>query len=157
MITAQRSWPGITAPTAVTKSDTPQAWEPVHASTRRVLGDDVGARVYPDWVSSQTTVVRDACADPQVLTSVVEASGEILGFVCGGLRPDDSTGEIDLIAVDPTAQRNGLGAALVRHAVAQVSDAGCSLIEVATGGDAAHAPARALYERAGFTALPLVR
>jgi hypothetical protein len=31
------------------------------------------------------------------------------------------------------------------------------MIAVATGGDDGHAPARALYERHGFTGLPLVR
>jgi hypothetical protein len=34
---------------------------------------------------------------------------------------------------------------------------GCTLAIVATGGDTGHAPARALYDSAGFTALPLVR
>jgi hypothetical protein len=36
-------------------------------------------------------------------------------------------------------------------------DAECALVQVATGGDEGHAAARALYEAAGFTGLPLVR
>ncbi len=33
---------------------------------------------------------------------------------------------------------------------------GLALINVGTGGDPGHAPARALYERVGFTGVPLV-
>lgn len=134
-----------------------RAWEPVHASMATVLGEQVNARVYPDWNVSQAESVRRACTDPEVLTSVAAEGAEVLGFVCVVLRPAEGTGEIGLIAVDPAAQRRGVGAALLKHAVMQIRDAGCSLVEVATGGDPGHAPARVLYEKAGFTALPLVR
>jgi GNAT superfamily N-acetyltransferase len=45
----------------------------------------------------------------------------------------------------------------VRHAVEQLRTEGIALAVVATGGDAGHAPARALYEHAGFTAVRQVR
>ena len=62
-----------------------------------------------------------------------------------------------MIAVEPAAQRRGVARALTEHALTQMRETGCSLAEVATGGDEGHAPARALYESAGFTAFPLVR
>ena len=62
-----------------------------------------------------------------------------------------------MIAVDPSAQRRGVGQTLTDHALAQFRAAGCDLAVIATGGDGGHAPARALYESAGFTPLPLVR
>lgn len=34
---------------------------------------------------------------------------------------------------------------------------GLPLVEIGTGGDPGHAPARHVYEKAGFTALPIVR
>ena len=77
---------------------------------------------------------------------------DVLGFVA--VLIDSASGEIDLIAVDPAAQRRGLGRALTDHAVQQLRDAGCSLAIVATGGDPGHAPARALYQAAGFTGSP---
>lgn len=135
-----------------------RAWEPVHASTARVLGERVGKRVYPDWVASQTETVRRACTDPNLLTSVaIESVVGTVGFVSVVIRPSDSVGEITLVAVDPAVQRRGVGHALVEHALAQIRQAGCTLAEVATGGDPGHAPARLLYEQAGFTPLPLVR
>ena len=36
-------------------------------------------------------------------------------------------------------------------------ESGMKLAEVGTGGDPSHAPARRSYEKAGYTALPLVR
>ena len=66
------------------------------------------------------------------------------------------TGEIYMIAVDPSAHRRGIARALTGHALEQMRGAGCRLALVSTGGDAGHAPARQLYESAGFTGLPLV-
>jgi ribosomal protein S18 acetylase RimI-like enzyme len=61
-----------------------------------------------------------------------------------------------MLAVDPPAQRAGVGRALTEHALDQIRAAGCSVAVVGTGGDPGHAPARALYEACGFTSLPLV-
>ncbi len=40
--------------------------------------------------------------------------------------------------------------------VQRLRDEGLVLINVGTGGDPGHAPARALYETAGFTGVPLM-
>jgi hypothetical protein len=42
-------------------------------------------------------------------------------------------------------------------AIAHMRDAGMDIAAVGTGGDPGHAPARAMYEASGFTALPGVR
>jgi len=39
----------------------------------------------------------------------------------------------------------------------KLEDGGMKLAVVGTGGDEGHAPARRSYEKAGYTALPLVR
>jgi ribosomal protein S18 acetylase RimI-like enzyme len=62
-----------------------------------------------------------------------------------------------MIAVDPEHQDAGVGTALMERALAHIRSQGIELAVVATGGDPGHAPARALYERLGFTPLPLVR
>jgi GNAT superfamily N-acetyltransferase len=59
-------------------------------------------------------------------------------------------------AVDPSAQRAGIGRAFTEHGLDQLRAAGCRLAMAATGGDPGHAPARRLYGSAGFTCLPLV-
>ena len=43
------------------------------------------------------------------------------------------------------------------RALTEMRARGVPLAVIGTGGDDGHAPARALYERHGFTGLPLVR
>jgi GNAT superfamily N-acetyltransferase len=62
-----------------------------------------------------------------------------------------------MIAVDPADQRRGVGRALTEHATAWMRDAGMRVAALGTGGDPGHAPARALYERAGYRPLPGVQ
>jgi ribosomal protein S18 acetylase RimI-like enzyme len=134
-----------------------RAWAPLHASMASVLGEDLNRRVYPDWAASQAEDVRTTCADPGVQVSVAADEQTLLGFVSVVIDSAARSGEMDMIAVDPTAQRQGLARALTEHALTQMRAAGCTLAHVATGADAGHAPARALYQAAGFTPLPLVR
>ena len=134
-----------------------RAWAPVHASMAAVLGERLNARIYPDWAAEQEAGVRAACTDPGVEVTVAVDGTEVLGFVAVVVSLADGSGEIDMIAVDPAAQRTGVGRALTEHTVDRLRTAGCTLAVVATGGDPGHAPARALYEAAGFTGLPLVR
>ena len=135
-----------------------RAWAPVHASMAAVLGPELNARIYPDWASSQESDVRAACGDEEMLVSVAEQNGRVVGFVAVLPRTrEPGTGEIDMVAVDPAAQSGGAGRALTDHALAQLRAAGCTLAVVATGGDDGHAPARSLYAASGFTPLPLAR
>ena len=131
-----------------------RAWEPVHRSMGEVLGPEINARVYPNWRVSQERDVRKACAEQ--LASVATTEENIVGFVTVVIEGPEQPGEIYMIAVDPPFQRDGLGRALTEHALQQIRDAGCRVAVVGTGGDPGHAPARALYESCGFTALPLV-
>jgi ribosomal protein S18 acetylase RimI-like enzyme len=131
-----------------------RAWEPVHCSMGRVLGPEINAQVYPDWRASQEQDVRKACAEQ--IASVACAEEKIVGFVTVAISGPEQPGEIYMIAVDPTCQRDGVGRSLTEHALQQVRDAGCRVAVVGTGGDPGHAPARGLYEACGFTALPLV-
>jgi ribosomal protein S18 acetylase RimI-like enzyme len=134
-----------------------RAWEPVHASMATVLGDDLNTRIYPDWAASQASDVSNACADPNLQVSVAIDAERVVGFVAVMIDSATTTGEVDMIAVDPASQGRGVGHQLTEHALSQMRDAGCDLAVIATGGDEGHATARALYESEGFTPLPLVR
>jgi ribosomal protein S18 acetylase RimI-like enzyme len=61
------------------------------------------------------------------------------------------------VAVDPEHQNRGIGTELNVAALREMKAAGMKLAEVETGGDEGHAPARRSYEKAGYTASPLVR
>jgi GNAT superfamily N-acetyltransferase len=133
-----------------------RAWAPVFRSFEKVLGSEIYSRIYPDWLASQSKAVREVCVGQYVF--VAEVAGTIAGFSALVVRDDDPrTGEIDMLAVDPAHQRRGVGSALITHAVNYLRSAGAVLVDVATGGDPGHAPARRAYEAAGFTPLPLVR
>lgn len=133
------------------------AWKPVHESMAQVLGPRINRIVYPDWAASQARDVESAFRDDDVRVWVAELDARTVGFVSVVLHAASASGEIDMIAVDPDCQGQGIGTALVRAAVAHIEASGLALVEIATGGDPGHAAARRLYEKAGFTPLPLVR
>jgi ribosomal protein S18 acetylase RimI-like enzyme len=135
------------------------AWEPVFASLERELGRAVYDALFPDWRRAQAKAVESVCRAPEHDVWVAVADGRPVGFVAVGLVDEDAAraGEVHMVAVDPEHQGAGHGRALMGHALAALEARGVGLAVVATGGDPGHAPARALYERLGFRALPLVR
>lgn len=66
-------------------------------------------------------------------------------------------GAVDMIAVDPAYQRQGIGRELMRVAADHMRAAGMDIAVVETGGDPGHAPARAAYEAVGYRLLPIAR
>lgn len=134
-----------------------RAWQPIFESFRQVLGEGLFGRVYPDWLASQAEAVAATCRDQSNHVWVAEFEGALAGYVAVVFHENPKRGEIDMLAVDPEQQRQGVGGALTSFALDQMRAAGVTLAEIATGGDPGHAPARCTYEKAGFTALPLVR
>jgi len=133
-----------------------RAWAPVFTSFAEVLGERIYQLVYPDWLTMQAATVRGVCAGEHVF--VADSGGRVAGFAAVVIRDDDPrTGEIDMIAVDPGCQRQGVATALMTYSVDYMRAAGVVVADIGTGGDPGHAPARRTYEKAGFTALPLVR
>jgi ribosomal protein S18 acetylase RimI-like enzyme len=130
-----------------------RAWAPVFGSFAAVLGADLYNRVHPDWRRDQAASVRAALHDND--TWVAEADDTIAGFVNVVFNADKSA-EIYMIAVDPAAQRRGIASRLTDFALDEMRRRGVDLAIVATGGDPGHLPARATYEKAGFTACPQV-
>jgi ribosomal protein S18 acetylase RimI-like enzyme len=131
-----------------------RAWEPVFASFRQVLGDELYQRVHPDWERDQAASVADALARHESWVAVVD--GTVAGFVNVTFDVEQRSGEIYMIAVDPTAQRRGVATRLTELALDEMRARGLDLAIVATGGDPGHAPARMTYEKAGFTPCPQV-
>jgi ribosomal protein S18 acetylase RimI-like enzyme len=133
-----------------------RAWEPVHDSMAKVLGAEIFQCLYGfDWRRHQERDVRRACAD--YLVWVAEADGRVVGFTAINLPEYGIKGEIQMLAVDPEYQGRGIGLELTNFGVERLREAGKKIAVVGTGGDPGHAPARATYEKAGFTGLPLER
>lgn len=132
-----------------------RAWEPIFASVRDVLGDEIFLRLHPDWRASQAEEVRSSCTndDRDVFVAVVD--GHPVGFVAVALNAfHERMGAIEIVGVDPDHQRTGVGARLTEHALDHMRAHGMTIAVVETGGDPGHAPARELYAATGFTVLP---
>jgi GNAT superfamily N-acetyltransferase len=135
-----------------------RAWAPVFSSVRDVLGDDIFLRLHPDWKANQEDAVRSSCTSDDRDVFVAVASGRPVGFVAIALNAfHERMGVIDIIGVDPDFQRRGVSSRLTEFATEHMRDRGMDIAVVETGGDPGHAPARAAYEAAGFTLLPIAR
>jgi ribosomal protein S18 acetylase RimI-like enzyme len=88
---------------------------------------------------------------------VAELDGRAVGFLAYELNFQDGVGDVAMLAVHPDHQNRGVGTALNNAALAKMLEAGMKMARVETGGDPSHAPARRCYEKAGYTALPIVR
>lgn len=134
------------------------AWEPVFDSFQQVLGPAIYAHIYPDWKPAQKAVVESACRDREKYhVWVAEVDQRVVGFFAYELNENDKTGEVYLLAVHPDYQNRGIGTGLNHFALDKLKESGMKLAVVGTGGDPGHAPARRSYEKAGYTALPIVR
>ena len=109
----------------------------------------------PRLAESQKQAVEKVCGDEKFSTWVAEVDGEVLGFVSYILKGE--RGEVELLAVHPHHQNCGVGTTLNCFALRKMKEGGVKIAEVGTGGDEGHGPARRSYEKAGYTALPLVR
>jgi GNAT superfamily N-acetyltransferase len=143
-----------------------QAWTPVFDSIQKAMNADVYQAFYPDhWRVSQQKAVEDVCTAEDTTVWVARVCdrpennnpGSTVGFVAVKLHPEDSMGEIYMVAVDPEFQGHGIGSRLIEFALNWMKDAGMSIAMVETGGDPGHAPARHTYEKAGFELFPVAR
>ena len=134
------------------------AWAPVFESFRQVLRPEVYALVYPDWQRQQRETVERVCHGGEGTTVwVAEADGVVAGYIAYTLDVEESTGTVELLAVHPDYQNRGIGTQLNTFALEKMRESGMRLAALNTGEDPGHAPARRSYEKAGYTALPLVR
>jgi ribosomal protein S18 acetylase RimI-like enzyme len=135
-----------------------RAWAPVFASLREVLGDEIFLRLHPDWKADQAEAVRSSCLNEERNAFVAVIDERPVGFVVIALNAfHERMGVIEMIGVDPDYQRRGVSSQLTRFATQHMRKHGMDIAVVETGGDPGHAPARAAYETAGFTLLPIAR
>ena len=133
-----------------------RAWAPVFASVSDVLGEELGTLLHgTDWQEHQAREVHATLNDAESRTWVAEDRGLVVGFVAAKVGDEARLlGEITMLAVDPDAQRHGIGSALIEHATGWLREQGMRVVMINTGGDPAHEPARRTYDRLGFRSFP---
>ncbi|WP_233609707.1 GNAT family N-acetyltransferase [Corallococcus sp. AB049A] len=134
------------------------AFEPVFASFRSLLGDEIYELAQAKQDAVQADMLRGLIAPDSgwdVFVAVVQL--HVVGFVAVKVDPETLIGEIGLNAVHPAHAGHGVGTRLYEYALGHMKRAGARVATVATGGDASHAAARRAYEKAGFhAAIPSV-
>ncbi|MFI8201945.1 GNAT family N-acetyltransferase [Streptomyces sp. NPDC085937] len=126
-------------------------------SFRPLVGETVFANQHGDWRDDYRREVRGLHAPERHLYVAVVEAGDgdgPAGYVAWSVDSDRRNGSISHLAVSAQHRRGRLGTALCEHAFAHMRSLGAEVVEIGTGGDPFHAPARALYERLGCTALP---
>ncbi|MHA7630715.1 GNAT family N-acetyltransferase [Corallococcus sp. M7] len=134
------------------------AFEPVFASFRSLLGDEIYELAQAKQDAVQADMLRGLIAPDSgwdVFVAVVER--HVVGFVAVKVDPETFIGEIGLNAVHPEHAGHGIGTRLYEFALGHMKREGARVATVATGGDASHAAARRAFEKAGFhAAIPSV-
>lgn len=133
------------------------AWRCVFESWRDLIGDALWDRLFSDWEERKRASVVSQVRDHPAHAIVTEHGGQTVAFLTWRLHLERAVGEISNNAVDPAHQGSGIGTAQVRWVLDHFRASGMEGARVMTGGDPGHAPARAMYHRAGFErALPCV-
>ncbi len=139
---------------------------PFMADYRKHVGDIVFTLERDDWEGTYARQIPTLHAPDDGRWVVIAESGdpgspmgpdaEILGYVAWAYDPLASHGTIELLAVAGEHRGRHVATTLCQHAMDDLRTHGARTVDVGTGGDSFHAPARACYERLGFTAVPVV-
>jgi len=134
------------------------AWQPIYAFYRQTMGDEMFLFLHPDWPAEKGGQVRRACEPGSTAqVCVAEQAGRVVGFITYYVDTERRTARIGNNAVHPAWQGNGIGPRMYECVFERLRQRGVQYVQVGTGGDPAHAPARRAYEKAGFdTQLPEV-
>ena len=128
------------------------AWEPIYASSRAALGDEIFGQLHPDGLASKSEQIAAAFAGrlEWVLVACDPDGGEVVGFATFRLDRERKVGEIGNNAVHPAWRGRGIAGALYERVLEHFREEGMVVAKVTTGLDEAHAPARVAYKKVGF-------
>lgn len=124
---------------------------------RPLAGEVVFAVQHGNWRDDYREQVAELhVPERHEYVAVAEVDTGIAGYVAWRVEPTRGYASVTILAVSAEHRRRHVGAALCEHAFQQMRTLGAEVVEIDTGGDPFHAPARALYEKLGCTPLPVV-
>lgn len=123
---------------------------------RPLVGEVVFANQHGAWREDYHVLVAGLHEPEQHKhVAVAEIDDLTIGYVGWSVDPARKNGTITIVAVADGHRRHHAGTALCEHAFEAMRRAGAEVVEIGTGGDPFHAPARALYDKLGCTPLPV--
>lgn len=124
---------------------------------RPVLGEQVFQHQHGRWEQGyrdELATLHDPVGGRHASVAALP-DGTIGGLVSWRFDHKPRHGEIYLLAVSSLCRRQGIGRSLCEHAIAHMRAGDVEVVQIGTGGDPFHAPARTLYEGLGFTQVPV--
>ncbi len=123
---------------------------------RSLVGEAIFANRHGNWRDDYHRQVAEL-HDPShhKYVAVAEVSSVIAGYAAWSVDPARRSGSVEILAVTAEHRRDGAGTALCEHAFGEMRKLGAEVVEIGTGGDPFHAPARALYESLGCVQIPV--
>lgn len=128
--------------------DTPESPDPVGRSAR-----ERGGALHRAWVFAGPSGAAALASVPAETSAAPEPLEPVLGFACAAAVMDEV--ELQSIAVDPSARRRGIGAALLEGLVDWAREAGYRTLHLEVR--AGNSPALSLYRHFGFVQVGLRR
>jgi ribosomal protein S18 acetylase RimI-like enzyme len=125
-------------------------------SFRPLVGELIFTHQHGDWRGDyrrQVPGLHDPAAHKYV--AVAEHDGVLIGYVAWRVDTTRRQGAVELLAVARGQRRSGTATTLCEHAFAAMRREDAQYVEIGTGGDDFHAPARAFYESLGCVKLPV--
>jgi ribosomal protein S18 acetylase RimI-like enzyme len=123
---------------------------------RPLVGELIFANQHGNWrddYCKQVAELHDPTRHKYV--AVAEIGDVTAGYVAWNVDPVGENGQIEILAVAPEHRRERVGTRLCEHAFGEMRRLGARVVQISTGGDAFHSPARALYESLGCVQLPV--
>ena len=129
----------------------------------RIVVDDLAGRQIAEFLEahlrqmwatgppeSHYVLNLDELRRPEVTLWSVRDGEAVVG--CGAIqRLDAGHAELKSMRTDPNRRRAGIASQLLEHIIAEAKRMGYARLSLETGTDEFFAPARALYEKFGFT------
>jgi len=126
------------------------AWQPIFNAWRELMGPELFAQHHAGWEDRHSASCAQLVREHPKNAIVTEVDGVIVGFLTWCMPGPEGVGEIGANAVHPDWQGHGIGVRQCRWALDLFRELGFTSAMVHTGLDDGHAPARAMYQRAGF-------
>jgi GNAT superfamily N-acetyltransferase len=133
------------------------AFAPACESLKRLPQTRSLAPADPDWRTSIGKYLRSLTrSGERARLLVAEEQGSVIGVIHYDVDVETQSGSIGVSAVHPARQGEGIGTLMYAHVLDAMRAQGVKYATADTEGDASHAPARRVYEKLGFVAVPMV-